>query len=51
VKALADPDLRQKLIEQAAEPVGSSPEDFARFIASESEKWAQAVRSAGIVVD
>lgn len=51
VKALADPDLRQKLVEQAAEPVGSSPEDFARFIASESEKWAQAVRSAGIVVD
>ncbi|RAI38309.1 Bug family tripartite tricarboxylate transporter substrate binding protein [Rhodoplanes roseus] len=51
VEALADPELRQKLIEQAAEPIGSSPDEFARFIALETDKWAQAVRSAGITVD
>ncbi|MTW16366.1 tripartite tricarboxylate transporter substrate binding protein [Rhodoplanes serenus] len=49
--ALADPDLRKALIEQAAEPVGSSPDEFARFIAAESKKWAKAVKAAGIVVD
>ena len=29
-------------------PMGSTPEDFARFIAAETEKWAKVIKDAGI---
>ena len=50
-KALADPDLRRTLIEQAAEPVGSTPAEFAKFIDAETAKWAIAVRGANLVIE
>ena len=34
--------------ENGAEAVGSSPEEFAAFIKSESEKWAKVASAAGI---
>lgn len=51
VKALAAPDVREKLISQAAEPIGSSPQEFAAFMQAETQKWAQAVRDSGAKVD
>lgn len=51
VKALADPALRKILIDQAVEPVGSSPSEFAAFIKSETAKWAIAVRGANLSVE
>lgn len=49
--ALENPELRKRLIEEAAEPVGSSPDEFAKFIRNETDKWAHAVRDAGISVE
>ena len=51
VKALADPGLREKLTAQAAEPVGSSPAEFATFIRTETDKWAEAVRGANLSIE
>lgn len=51
VKALTDPALREKLIAQAAEPVGSSPAEFAAFIRAETDKWAKAVRGANLSIE
>ena len=34
LKALADPDVKKKLLEQGAEPHGEKPEQFAEFIAT-----------------
>lgn len=51
VAALADPTLRQTLIDQAAEPVGSTPSEFAAFIKAETDKWAIAVRGANLVIE
>ncbi len=51
VKALADPALREKLIAQAAEPVGSSPAEFTAFIRGETDKWAKAVRGANLSIE
>jgi tripartite-type tricarboxylate transporter receptor subunit TctC len=51
VKALADPDLSQKLIAQAAEPVGSTPTEFATFIRAETDKWAKAVHNAHLSIE
>ena len=46
--ALQAPAVRDKLVQDGAEPVGSSSEEFARFLRTETEKWGKVVRSAGI---
>lgn len=48
VKILAMPDVRETLVKAGAEPVGSTPEQFAEFIRNETVKWGNAVRLAGI---
>ena len=55
VKALGDataraaraPDLNQKLIEQGAEPVGNTPEEFSKLLREEVTRWAEVVRVSG----
>jgi tripartite-type tricarboxylate transporter receptor subunit TctC len=47
-RALRAPDVRERLAADGAEPVGSSPEEFAAFIKSEIEKWARVASAAGI---
>ena len=47
-KVLAQPDVRETLSRAGADPVGSSPEQFGAFIRSETVKWGQAVKRAGI---
>jgi tripartite-type tricarboxylate transporter receptor subunit TctC len=49
VKVLAMPDVRETLAKAGAEPVGSTPEQFGEFIRSETQKWAAAVKRAGIM--
>jgi tripartite-type tricarboxylate transporter receptor subunit TctC len=48
VKAMAAPDLRQRLISQGAEPVTSSPEQFAAYLNAEIAKWAKVIKVAGV---
>ncbi len=48
VRALRLPDVRERLAADGAEPVGSTPEEFAAFIKSEIEKWARVATAAGI---
>jgi tripartite-type tricarboxylate transporter receptor subunit TctC len=47
IRAANSPDLRQKLIEQGAEPLGSRPDDFARQIRQDVAKWAEVVKASG----
>ncbi|HUL92849.1 MAG TPA: tripartite tricarboxylate transporter substrate binding protein [Burkholderiales bacterium] len=42
------PEVKQKLIEQGADPVGSSPEELDRVVKSELKSWAAVIREAGI---
>jgi tripartite-type tricarboxylate transporter receptor subunit TctC len=49
VRALKDPGVRKLLMNDGAEPIGSSPEEFSAFIQSETEKWARIIRNAGLV--
>lgn len=48
VRALQNPDVRQRLLNDGAEPVGSSPEQFGTYIRAETEKWAKVIKAAGI---
>ncbi len=45
---LARPDVRDTLRARGIEPLTSTPEDLERFIASETVKWAQVIKDAGI---
>ena len=51
VKALADPTVRQRIVEQGAEAVGNSPAEFAAFIAAESDKYARIAKVSGVRVE
>ena len=41
------PEVVERLSAQGAEPVGSTPEEFAAYIRSETVKWAKVVRESG----
>jgi len=45
------PDVKARLAMQAADPVGSSPEQFDAFIKSEIAKWAKVVKENRLKVD
>jgi tripartite-type tricarboxylate transporter receptor subunit TctC len=46
-KAAHSPDIRQKLLEQGAEPVGNTPEEFSRQLRQEVTTWAKVVKASG----
>ena len=47
-RVLFAPDIKERLSGLGAEPVGSTPEQFAAFIKAEAEKWSRVTREAGI---
>lgn len=51
VKVLARPEVRKRLIEQGAEPVGNTPEQFAEQIRTDTAWWAALVKSTGTTMD
>ncbi|QNN56588.1 tripartite tricarboxylate transporter substrate binding protein [Diaphorobacter ruginosibacter] len=50
-KSLASPEVRTKIKEQGGEVVSETPEQFAAFIQSESDKWAKVVKASGATAD
>ncbi len=50
-KAMAIPELRDKLIAQGTDPVDSNPKTFDAFMKSESAKWAGVIKQANIKAD
>ena len=49
--ALKSPDLKQQFEQQGVEVVGSKPEEFAPFIAAESERWGALAKAVGAKLD
>jgi tripartite-type tricarboxylate transporter receptor subunit TctC len=51
VRALAAPDVREKLAAQGAEPSSFTPEEFARFLKDDTRRWTDLIRASGIKVE
>ena len=50
-RALAAPEVREKMLALGAEPVGNRPEEFAAFIRAEAEKYARVIKASGAKAD
>ncbi|MFZ9500492.1 MAG: Bug family tripartite tricarboxylate transporter substrate binding protein [Beijerinckiaceae bacterium] len=48
VAVLKTADVRKKFIDQAATPIGNSPQEAAKFIASEIQAWADVIKKADV---
>jgi tripartite-type tricarboxylate transporter receptor subunit TctC len=42
------PDMKQRLANEGAEPIASTPGDFAAFVKAEINKWSEVGRAAKI---
>ncbi len=47
VKILNQPDVKSRIESDGSQPVGSSPEEFRRFMRADMDKWAKLVKESG----
>ncbi len=45
---VASPETKERFEAEGSEPLSMSPDEFGRFIAAETVKWARVVKDAGI---
>ena len=50
-KALQDPAMLKQLDAQGAQVLGSTPEQYAQYLASEIKRFAEVVKAAGVTVE
>ncbi|OZI53540.1 ABC transporter substrate-binding protein [Bordetella genomosp. 5] len=48
---LAEPVIKQKLQSEGAEAVGGTPQQFADYVRSETDKWGKVVEQLGVALD
>jgi tripartite-type tricarboxylate transporter receptor subunit TctC len=51
VKALANPEVRERFAAQGADVVGGTPEQLAAALRDDIVKWAKIVKAAGVTID
>ncbi|MBI4194073.1 MAG: tripartite tricarboxylate transporter substrate binding protein [Betaproteobacteria bacterium] len=51
IAVLGMPDIKQALLVQGLEAIGSTPEEFSEYIRNDLVKWARVVREANVRVD
>jgi tripartite-type tricarboxylate transporter receptor subunit TctC len=49
--ALAAPEVRKRLVDLGAEPLGSTPQEFAAYVDAEFQRWGKLAKEAGIRID
>ncbi|VTU29665.1 Argininosuccinate lyase [Variovorax sp. PBS-H4] len=50
-QVLGNPEVRERMISQGADPAYLGSEDFARFLAAETPRWEKAVKASGARMD
>lgn len=51
VRILQQPEIRQRLAQLGAEPVGNTPEATQAFVREEKTRWADLIRESGLKLD
>ncbi len=51
VRMLKTPEVRDRMALEGADPVGSTPEEFTKRLASEMAKWAKVVKEIGMAAN
>jgi tripartite-type tricarboxylate transporter receptor subunit TctC len=51
VKVLKRPDVRERIVADGSEPVGSGSEEFRQFMLADLAKWAKLVKESGAKLD
>jgi tripartite-type tricarboxylate transporter receptor subunit TctC len=51
VKALREPDVAQRLTNQGADPAPGTPDELARYMRADHERWKKVIKAAGIKPD
>ena len=49
--AVQDPKIRERIVADAGEPVGNTPDEFSAILRADYKKWGEVIRKAGIRVD
>jgi tripartite-type tricarboxylate transporter receptor subunit TctC len=50
-RGVAEPEVRQRIAEVGALPRGTTPAEFAAFLAAEVRRWEPVVKASGATVD
>ncbi len=50
-RILKDPAMREKFIQQGADPIGNTPDEFGQYMKDETAKWAKIVKASGAKAD
>ena len=51
LRALASPDVKERLANQGMETIGGTPEEFVAYNRREMQKWSKVIRERGIKVE
>lgn len=51
VRIVNDPEVSKRIVEQGAEPVGNTSEEFSKYMRAETKKWAEVVKASGARAD
>jgi tripartite-type tricarboxylate transporter receptor subunit TctC len=50
-KVLSQPEVRERIVADGSEPIGSTPEEFRQFMLADLAKWAKLVKQSGAKLD
>jgi tripartite-type tricarboxylate transporter receptor subunit TctC len=50
-RASRDPEIRKRLLDQGANPVGNSPDEFSKIMREEVARWAEVIKVSGAKAD
>lgn len=50
-KALQSAEVKEKLAQQGAEPLGSTPEEYGAYVKKELARWAAVVKATGVTLE
>ena len=51
IRILNQPDVRERIVADGSEPVGSMPDEFRQFMLDDLAKWAKVVKESGAKLD